>query len=231
MSAKMNEKVYISEVFYSICGEGTEIGRPAIFIRFAGCNLRCCYCDTKYSQQQTGEQYSLWTILSKVDQLSVSTECKLIFLTGGDPGVQYPTFMPLIEELESCTFEMIVQTNGTHYMPSLFEKCSLISIDVKGPSSNQGSDDTVIASTIQQFQHKAIQLKFLIQDEQDFKFARQYIRSSQLTPNVTPILGVVGGIDLKPLIEMVLDSDIAKYNVRVLPQLHKIVWGPNKRGV
>lgn len=93
----------INEIFYSIQGEGRFTGTPAIFIRFAGCNLKCAYCDTDFTQKI---KLTYKELLQEIKKYS----CKTIILTGGEPTIQ--NIAPLICELDLRGYDVHVETNG-----------------------------------------------------------------------------------------------------------------------
>ena len=99
----------INEIFYSLQGEGRHTGRAAVFVRFSGCNLRCPFCDTDYSdyQRMTAEE-----IVAKVSQWK---DCGFVVLTGGEPALQVDE--PLIEALHREGFYIAIETNGTFPLP------------------------------------------------------------------------------------------------------------------
>lgn len=98
----------INEIFYSIQGEGANTGMPAIFIRFAGCNLNCWFCDTDFSIQQ---EMSLDDIISNLE----AWECSNIVLTGGEPLLQVDDYF--IKELRKEGYKLYLETNGTRPIP------------------------------------------------------------------------------------------------------------------
>jgi len=108
----MNGKKYsVNEIFYSLQGEGYWTGTPAVFIRFAGCNLRCPFCDTDFSH---GEPMDLEEILGEVN--SLSSGCRRIIVTGGEPSLQIDD--DFISCFHSNGYKIHIETNGTHPLPS-----------------------------------------------------------------------------------------------------------------
>jgi len=95
----------VNEIFYSIQGEGPQVGMPAVFIRFSGCNLSCSWCDSKYANK--GKEMSVKDIIN-----SLNYDCDNIVLTGGEPLIQKDIFN-LITALGDC--DIYVETNGTIY--------------------------------------------------------------------------------------------------------------------
>jgi 7-carboxy-7-deazaguanine synthase len=106
-------KYNVSEIFYSVAGEGPDAGRPAIFVRFSGCNLRCKFgdsiCDTPYtSYQPEVNMMKAKKILEKIKEY----DCKYVILTGGEPTIQ--NIRPLVLALKKQDYEVAIETNGSH---------------------------------------------------------------------------------------------------------------------
>lgn len=99
----------INEIFYSIQGEGFHTGTPAVFVRFAGCNLKCSFCDTLHDpyKEMTDEQI--------VEEVS-KHPCRMVVITGGEPGLQVTA--ELIRKLQSADKYVAVETNGTIPIPT-----------------------------------------------------------------------------------------------------------------
>ncbi len=205
-------KVY--ETFTSLQGEGLMMGTPTFFIRASGCNLDCYWCDTKYAFDE-GKDYDVTALAELPD---VSHVC----ITGGEPMLQ-EDLPELIDLLLSKGKHIVLETNGSIDISGLRDdKNLMISMDIKCPSSNMS--DRMLTSNISHLKSKD-QLKFIISDNGDLEYAIQIMAKYPVKTNV--ILSPVGGMDLEPLAEEILAK---KLEVRVLPQLHKIIWG-EKRSV
>lgn len=98
----------INEIFYSLQGEGRNTGRPAVFVRFSGCNLMCDFCDTKH---QEGQQYSDEEILAEIEKYPAT----FVVFTGGEPTLQLDT--ALCKLLHRHGYEIAIETNGTRPVP------------------------------------------------------------------------------------------------------------------
>lgn len=99
----------VSEIFYSIQGEGPKAGRKSIFIRLAGCNLRCEFCDSKYAYK--GKEMKIKDIINKIKNYP----CKIIVWTGGEPSLQMEELTKTINILKNYSHEL--ETNGTNHIP------------------------------------------------------------------------------------------------------------------
>ena len=207
----------VNEIFYSIQGEGLLVGEPNIFLRFAGCNLRCSFCDTKYAYKQ-GTEMKIPEILDEIKKFACSNIC----LTGGEPLLQKDT-TKLIESLLQKNYKICLETNGSINIKKLVGKKSLmISLDIKCPSS--GSHEQMIMKNIS-YLSKKDQLKFIIKNKADYDYAKKIIK--KYNSPCTVFLQPVWGTNPKKLASWILNDELP---VRLTLQLHKIIWG-TKRGV
>ncbi len=99
----------VSEIFASIAGEGSWMGRPSIFIRFSGCNLSCEWCDEKHAR--TGENLSVSEVVEKLTEMNFSI--RRVVITGGEPLLQKESCVKLITELKKLNYAVMIETNGT----------------------------------------------------------------------------------------------------------------------
>lgn len=203
----------VNEVFKSIQGEGKRIGVPTFFIRTTGCNLNCEWCDTKYSFTK-GKEYSVEELLELCE------DEKEICLTGGEPMLQNDS-VRLMKSLVAEKKNVVLETNGSVDLSKVPKKV-LISMDIKCPSSKM--EKKMLFENIALLKEKD-QLKFIIADDRDFDYAMKIVK--KYDPKCECIFSPVGGMDMKPLVEKILESG---KQIRVLPQLHKIIWG-NRKGV
>ena len=206
----------ICEIFRSIQGEGLTMGVPTVFVRTVGCNLDCSWCDTKYSFTG-GTEMSVPEIMDRIGT------CKTVCVTGGEPMLQKDIY-ELFDALLKAGKKIVLETNGSVDLKDVpKDPLMMISMDIKCPSS--GMTDRMMDSNIPLLSMKD-QLKFVIKDQTDLEFAERYLNDHDVRTNV--IFGPVGGTDkLEWLVGEVLERDI---DARVLPQLHKIIWG-DKKGV
>ena len=206
----------ICEIFHSIQGEGLMMGVPTTFVRTVGCNLRCEWCDTQYSMDG-GEEMSLDAIMERIGDV------KHVCVTGGEPMLQ-PEMPELLRRLVSEGKQVVLETNGSVDLSDVpRDPLMLISMDIKCPSS--GMTDRMLYSNLSLLSRKD-QLKFIVCDDDDFDFALDVLKRYPVDTNI--IFGPVGGtVKLEWLVDKVLKSGV---DARVLPQLHKIIWG-DKRAV
>ena len=201
----------ISEIFTSIQGESTFCGLPCTFIRMAGCNLQCRYCDTTYAREG-GEELTLDQIVKRVKDAGIS----LIELTGGEPLLQEECYL-LIEILLKEGYDVLIETNGSLPLEKVDSRVIKI-VDIKCPGSNQASfmDWDNIARL-----REGDEIKFVISERPDFDFAMATLQKYpdlmqhpiHLSPNLSELTA-------EELAEWILN---AKSPVRLQLQLHKIL--------
>lgn len=214
-------KIKINEIFVSIQGEGLNIGLLSIFIRFSGCNLKCNYCDTEHHD---GEIMAVNDILKRIKDYKIKEVC----ITGGEPLIQLEGLKVLVKELKALNYTITLETNGTIY-DEIFNLVDLVSFDVKMPSSGVKSD----LDLIEKLDPTITQLKFVIGNlTSDYEDAKKIVNDYITSKNLEfPIIFMPvsegkkeytkNDIDLfRNLTIKVLEE---KVNVRVLPQLHKIL--------
>ena len=207
----------VNEIFYSIQGEGILVGAPSIFLRFTGCNLRCSFCDTKYTYLQ-GKEMSIQAILDTIKKFT----CTNICITGGEPLLQ-KDIVKLIETLLQKNYKICLETNGSINIKKLVGKISLIiSLDIKCPSS--GSHEQMNIKNISYLSEKD-QLKFIIKNKKDYDYAKKILK--RYNPSCTVFFQPVWGTNPKKLASWILSDGLP---VRLALQLHKLIWG-EKRGV
>jgi 7-carboxy-7-deazaguanine synthase len=206
----------INEIFYSLQGEGKWAGLPNIFIRTSGCNLRCSFCDTKYAYEN-GKIMSIKEILSQITQYN----CRYVCLTGGEPLLQQCIF-ELINVLLKKKYFVIIETNGSINIKNLLKyKSLLISLDIKCPSSNMQKKSQLKNINLLK---KDDQLKFVIKNKEDYNYAKYIV--NEYKPVCEVFFQPVWGEIPNKLAEWIISD---RLNVKLSLQLHKIIWGLNRR--
>lgn len=207
----------VNELFLSIQGEGRTMGLPTVFVRFSGCNLNCRWCDTRYAQEG-GSDLSPDELLTSINAYRFRHVC----LTGGEP-LWRPGVVELLTRLLEQGKHVTLETNGSLPIDSLPDDEDLmVSMDYKCPSS--GMEDRMLIDNLRYLRPKD-QLKFVVADREDLERAEEVLLKH--SPDCPSIFTPVGGMTLKPVVEYVLER---RLEVRVLPQLHKMIWG-ERRGV
>lgn len=214
-----NTFLKINEIFYSIQGESTYAGHPTVFIRTTGCNLRCTYCDTKYSYYE-GELMSLEKILQVVKDYQADYVC----LTGGEPLLQ-KDIHKLIHILCGENYMVSLETSGSKSIKDVDHRVKVI-LDVKTPDS--GAKDSFLMENIN-FSNKNTEFKFVISSENDFNWSEHFCRQHDLLKKFTILYSPSHGqVAESWLAERILQK---KLKVRLQLQQHKYIWLPTTRGV
>lgn len=210
----------VIEIFKSIDGEGIRAGFPVTFIRLAGCNLRCSYCDTKYSyDEESAKEMTFEEIHAEVYRMG----CKKITLTGGEPLI-HEDVDKLIDRLLHRGFQVNIETNGSvDISPYLKYKTAIITMDYKCPSS--GMESQMILGNIGALRSQDV-LKFVVGNKEDLDICRNICSNTKAQVFISPIFN---RITPKEIVEYILEHNML--NCRVQVQLHKIIWDPNMKGV
>jgi 7-carboxy-7-deazaguanine synthase len=213
----------LNEIFFSIQGESSYAGLPCVFIRLAGCNLRCSYCDTQYAYDE-GRDCEIPEILDTVRQFG----CRLIEVTGGEPLIQEET-PALIARLLTAGYSVLLETNGSKDIRSIDPGCVRI-VDIKCPSSGMEQHNYLPNMEILS---ENDELKFVIGSREDYEFAGNFLsrvpRSRHAAQEVkigfSPVFRTLSP---RTLAQWILEDRLP---VRLNLQLHKLIWDPEKRGV
>ena len=211
----------VNEIFFSIQGESSYAGYPCAFVRLTGCNLRCSYCDTQYAYEE-----GIWLEISDIERKVTSLHCRLVEITGGEPLIQKET-PELIKKLLDQEFTVLLETNGSQDIGVIDERCVRI-LDIKCPSSGEsGNNDLENLGKITPHD----EIKFVILNRKDYEYTKLILSSSILTQNhlKPPFLSpVLGKMDPETLAQWILEDHL---DVRLQIQLHKLIWGPERKGV
>ena len=219
----MNQSsIWVTETFLSIQGESTHAGRLCFFIRLAGCNLQCRYCDTQYSASLTdGKAEPLDLLVVK----AVSSDVDLVEITGGEPLTQ-PETIPLCEKLLDAGMTVLIETNGSMPVWELPEGVIRI-LDCKTPSSGESGSNLY---KNYDFLTPADEIKFVIADREDYDFSCKIIREYDLSSKTPNLL-------FSPVWDRIAPRQLAEWMIADRPparlqlQMHKLIWGPDKTGV
>jgi 7-carboxy-7-deazaguanine synthase len=209
----MEKTLIIREIFRSIQGESTRVGLPCVFVRLAGCDLRCSYCDTETSFAG-GERKTVPEIAAEVR--GYGTE--MVEITGGEPLLQ-PAVHDLMRTLAEDGHRVLLETSGAHDISSVDPRVVRI-VDVKCPSSGEAARNRW--DNLARLRDSD-EVKFVIGDRADFDWAVRAVGEHRLTDRCAVLFSAVWDVlPLQTLAEWILDSRV---KVRVQPQLHKILWG------
>jgi 7-carboxy-7-deazaguanine synthase len=213
------ETLAINEIFFSIQGESSYAGVPMVFVRLAGCDLRCSYCDTQYAYSES-EQMSIEAIIHKVE----SYNCAYVEITGGEPLLQKNVYL-LIDELVEKHYRLLMETGGHLDVSRVNKKVKKI-VDIKCPAS--GEADKVRWENLPLLTPND-ELKFVIADRDDYLWAKDVIRQNKKYMQRTILFSpVFGKQNSEELVNWILEDRLP---VRFQLQLHKYIWPADKRGV
>ncbi|MDC0626574.1 7-carboxy-7-deazaguanine synthase QueE [Methylophilaceae bacterium] len=207
----------INEIFYSIQGESSRIGRPTVFVRLTGCPMRCTYCDTAYAFHD-GQQQEIDEIIQEIQKFDTN----YVTVTGGEPLAQ-KNCIELMNQLCALGYQVSLETGGGLDIKDVNSQVKII-LDVKTPKSNEDKNNfwpnlANIKTTDE--------IKFVIQDYDDFSWSIDIIKQYQLNQRQILFSPVYKVLASEQLAEWILKHQL---NVRLQLQLHKILWG-EKQGV
>lgn len=209
----------VAEIFHGIQGESTYAGLPCSFVRLTGCNLRCSYCDTTYAYEG-GEEMSLVDIISRFDRFGKG----MVEITGGEPLLdQHAT------ELTGLLLEggrtVLVETNGSMDI-GVLPGGAIAVMDVKTPGS--GMCESFLHENISRLR-PTDEVKFVVTGLEDYKWSRRFIKENRLEDICTVLLSpLYGVVEPSALAGWMLEDGV---KARLNLQLHKYIYGPDKRGV
>ena len=229
MAKAINNKVKfkIVEKFISVNGEGPLSGQLVVFIRFAGCNLNCSYCDTTWANKKD-VCYDLMTSVDIYNYIK-GTDIRNVTLTGGEPLLQ-EGIMELLEILSiDKTLHIEIETNGSiliHKFSSI-ENPPSFTMDYKLPSSKM--EDKMNLNNYKYLSYKDT-VKFVVGSIIDLQTTKFIIDKYNLADKINVYISpVFGQIELEDIVEFMKRNKMNGVNLQM--QLHKIIWDPNKRGV
>ncbi len=210
----------IYEIYASVQGESTHVGRPCVFVRLTACNLRCVWCDTPYAFTG-GKKMSHDEIVADVAR----HQCRLVEITGGEPLVQ-PDVHDLMARLVAEGYEVMLETGGHMPIDDVPDEVVTI-LDVKCPASGEAA--AMHWPNLDQLSARD-EVKFVIQDRADFDYARGVVDRYRLADRVAAVLfsPVHGVLDPAELARWLLADHVP---ARLQIQAHKYIWSPETRGV
>ncbi len=217
------ETLKLSEIFFSIQGEGVRAGIPCTFVRLHGCGLRCSYCDTPYAldHRTGGEWKSFEEIITEIEKHPT----RFIEFTGGEP-LEQPEVHPLITLLLDRGYTVAVETGG-HIDISTCDPRTVRIMDLKTPSSGMMKKNRM--ENIELLT-KLDEVKFVCGSHEDYEWMRDIVRRYDLSSRVAAVLvsPIFGAIEPVELVKRILEDGL---DVRFQLQMHKFIWEPDMRGV
>jgi 7-carboxy-7-deazaguanine synthase len=226
--------LYLIEIYKSIQGESSFAGVPCIFVRLAGCNLRCAWCDSEYTFTG-GTKLSEDEVVAEIEKL---VPVKLVEFTGGEPLLQERELVPLMERLLGQGYELMIETSGERPLERVPQAVHKI-VDVKCPGSGEGGSFRM--ANLECLTERD-EVKFVILSREDYEFARDFIREHGLERRAGQVLlspafsKTPSGarstencvLDPRELVEWMLADGVP---ARLSLQIHKYVWEALKKGV
>ena len=225
----------IIEIYKSLQGESSYAGLPCVFVRTAGCNLRCTWCDSEYTFKG-GQPMTLDEIEHEAHRLS--PDGGLVEITGGEPMLQEREVLPLMDHLLISGYTVLLETSGERLLDKVPELVVKI-VDVKCPHSGEGGT----------FRHENLlhmtsrdEAKFVLASRVDYEFARDFIREHEMSARVGSVIlspafrkDATGSrdashclLDPRELAEWMLADGL---HARLGLQIHKFIWEPSLKGV
>jgi 7-carboxy-7-deazaguanine synthase len=215
-----SDRLQINEIFYSIQGESTHAGRPCVFVRLTGCNLRCKWCDTEYAFYE-GRQMQIDEIAAIVR----GYRCDLVEVTGGEPLLQEGVY-PLIDAMLESGHTVMIETSGASDVSRLDPRVIKI-MDLKCPGSGE-CERNMWSNLDHLTAHDEI--KFVVADRADYEWTRDTIVARELAHRAGALLlsPVHGKLDPAALAAWILEDRLP---ARMQLQMHKHIWPDVTRGV
>jgi 7-carboxy-7-deazaguanine synthase len=216
--ARPADVLSVCEIFLSLQGEASRIGLPCAFVRLAGCNLRCQWCDTQYAREG-GQDMTVKDVIVRLAKFN----CRRVELTGGEPLCQ-PAALELMRALCDSGWEVLLETNGSRDIGPVDSRVGRI-VDFKCPSSGMSQEN--LWSNVEHLCARD-EVKFVLADRGDYNFAISAVRGRGLLDRCPVIFSPVHG-RLAPadLAEWILTDGL---DVRLGLQLHKLLWPDEDRG-
>lgn len=208
------KKLKVNEIFNSIDGEGRRAGELTSFIRLTGCNLRCTYCDSRYTFHE-GEEMEIEDIVKKVSYKNVT-------LTGGEP-----LFQDVHDLLDGLTeHDVNIETNGSILIiPYMRHKNTWFTIDYKCGCS--GMSKHMLEENFWALRAQDV-LKFVVGSQDDLEQAHSVysVYNPKAQVYISPVFGK---IEPRDIVAYMKQHNLQDWRIQL--QLHKFIWNPMKRGV
>lgn len=220
-------KFKVVEKFVSINGEGLLCGQLAVFIRLAGCNLNCSYCDTMWANEK--DVHFEYMSSSEIYEYIKSTGVKNITLTGGEPLLQEGIIELLDGLSKDKELHVEIETNGSVNLNKFknLKNPPSFTMDYKLPSSNM--EDKMYLDNLN-YLNKKDTIKFVSGSLEDLQKAKYIIDKFSLIEKTNIYISpVFGKISMDGIVEFMKDNKLNGITLQV--QLHKVIWDQSERGV
>jgi 7-carboxy-7-deazaguanine synthase len=227
--------VHLIELYKSVQGESSFAGLPCVFVRLAGCNLRCSWCDSEYTFGG-GKPFTEDEIVAQIEALA---PCRLVEFTGGEPMLQARELLPLMRRLLDSGYTLMIETSGERPLEEVPAAVHKI-VDVKCPGA--GSAANSFRMTNLTALTKNDEVKFVLSDRADYEFARAFMLEHDLASKAGGVLLSPAfnkspsplrttdnaTLDPRTLVEWMMTDGV---DARLSLQIHKFIWEPMKKGV
>lgn len=226
------------ELYKSVQGESSFTGLPCIFVRFAGCNLRCAWCDSTYTFHG-GQPFTEDEVVTQIEALA---PCTLVEFTGGEPMLHARELLPLMNRLlhdPNSRYTLMMETSGERPLEQVPPAVHKI-VDVKCPGSGEAFGSFRMSNLLTLTLRDEV--KFVLRDRRDYEFARDFIREHLAHRELGGILLSPAflqapsplrtadnmELDARDLVGWLLEDGLP---ARLSLQIHKFVWEPQRKGV
>ncbi|UXD21866.1 7-carboxy-7-deazaguanine synthase [Ignicoccus pacificus DSM 13166] len=215
--------IFLIEKFISIQGEGVLIGTPALFIRLAKCNLRCPWCDTKYSWEE-GRAVSVSSLVEDV----INLDLPLTVLTGGEPLLQQRELKDLIEKSRERDYKGLfqIETNATIEPKELRGlEGVLLTLSPKVTCDYYKASPKLVKKILEDYSDMVLELK-LVARKSDLPCVKDFLsKMGDISKPIIlqPLYEKEYEKEARELVEAVLEDNDLKKRVRVIPQVHKFL--------
>lgn len=234
-----------AEIFYTLQGEGRNVGQPSVFIRSSLCNLHCRWCDTDYTWNwedtdyvhDSGQKYKREEQILNLDEheiaeLATQYGCANFVFTGGEPLIQEKAWLKLMARLKTETAHFEIETNGT-LMPSpdFIKAIHQINISPKLANSGVPKDQRYQPSVLKQLaQLEKTDFKFVVGNQSDLDEIQQIVKQAAINPNRTFIMAQARDLSELETNQGWVAEQAQKAGFRYSDRLHLRLYGA-KRGV
>ncbi|HHO53486.1 MAG TPA: radical SAM protein [Deltaproteobacteria bacterium] len=216
-TTRVDQRVRITEIYPSIQGESTHVGKPCVFVRLTGCNLRCSWCDSGFTFTGGG-----WVPLVDVVQQAHGFGIHTVEITGGEPLLQ-PAAIPLMQRLLELGHEVLLETSGSLSIAAVPEAVHVI-LDLKPPASGEVARNLWSNVALLKPHHE---VKIVLADRGDYEWARRIVAEHALPARCPVLLSPAHGLgDPAEIVSWILED---RLDVRLQLQLHKVIWDPDAR--
>jgi 7-carboxy-7-deazaguanine synthase len=227
--------VHLIELYKSVQGESSFAGLPCIFVRLAGCNLRCSWCDSEYTFGG-GKPFTEDEIVAQIEALA---PCRLVEFTGGEPMLQARELIPLMRRLLDSGCTLMIETSGERPLEDVPAAVHKI-VDVKCPGAGSAANSFRMSNLATLTKNDEV--KFVLSDRADYEFARAFMLEHDLASKVGNVLlspafnkspsplrtADNATLDPRTLVEWMVADGV---DARLSLQIHKFIWEPMKKGV